>query len=184
MSDYSKTTNFTLKDSTNATILGADFETEFSAVANASTTKSNKVSGATTDNLAKLTGTGDLADSGLKTSKVPQLDATVIFEKSAVFDAEYDTGSGGSATITWNNGNKQKRTLSSAATLTFAAPSGPCNVVLKIVNSGAARTITWPASVKWPGSTVPTPSGSGKTDIYSFYYDGTSYFGAASLNYT
>jgi hypothetical protein len=183
MSDYTKTTNFTLKDSTNATILGADFETEFSAVANASTTKANKVGGAVSGNLASLSGTGDVQDSGKKASKVAQLDSVMTFEKSAVFDAEYDTGTGGSATITWDNGNKQKRTLTSNATLTFTAPSGPCNLILKIVNSGASRAITFPASVKWPDSTQPTESGAGKTDVYSFYYDGTNYYGAASLNY-
>lgn len=183
MSDYTKVTNFTLKDSTNATILGSDFETEFSAVANMSTSKANKVSGATSGNLASLSGTGDLQDSGKKSSKVAQLDAEVKFEKTAVFDAVYDYGAGGSFTCNWNNGNKIARSLTSNATITFTAPGGACNLVLRIYNNGASRAITWPSSVKWPDGVQPTESGSGKYDIYSFFYDGTYYYGAASLNF-
>jgi len=183
MSDYTKVTNFTAKDTANDTILGSDFETELGAVQTMSTTKSNKVSAPTVDDLASLSGTGDLQDSGLKASKTPQLDASVSFEKEVVFDEVVDNSSGGSWTTTWANGNKQKRTMSSAGTATFTAPSGPCNLVLQVTNSGAARTITWPAAVKWPSSVIPTPSGAAKVDIYVFFYDGTNYYGSMLGDY-
>lgn len=182
MADYTKATNFTAKDTANATILGSDFETEFGAVQTMSTTKANKVASPTADNLGKLTGTGDVADSGLAAAKTPQVDDTVTFEKEVVFDAVVAT-SGGTGTITWTSGNKQSRTQSANGTLTFTAPSGPCSLVLKVLNSGAARTITWPAAVKWPSGVTPSPSGSTKVDIYSFFYDGTNYYGAMVGDY-
>ena len=45
---------------------------------------------------------------------------------------------------------------------------------------GTARTITWPASVKWPGGTAPTmTSTNNKKDIISFLSDdaGTTWYG-------
>ena len=182
MSDYTKATNFTLKDSTNATILGSDFETEFGAVQTMSTTKTNKVGSPTTDNLAKLSGTGDLADSGLASAKTPQVDEVITAEKSIVFDAVGDNGTGGSKTFTLDNGNKQKYTINANGTFTFTAPTGPCNLVLLITNSGAARTITFPATVKWPNGTKPTASTG--VDLYSFFYDGTNYYGMAGTDFS
>ena len=60
---------------------------------------------------------------------------------------------------------------------------GPCNLVLKIIHSGGGRTITWNDSpdILWPGGTAPTLSSSAGTDIVAFYYDGTSYYGQASV---
>jgi len=86
-------------------------------------------------------------------------------------------------TVTWTNGNVQARSLSAPITFTFAGAVAGGRYALVITNSGGAQTITWPAAVKWSGGTVPTPSASGKVDIYTFLYDGTNYYGAASLNY-
>ena len=47
-----------------------------------------------------------------------------------------------------------------------------------------SRTITWPASVKWPNSSVPTMStGANKIDVFNFFTldGGTTYLGALSL---
>jgi hypothetical protein len=180
MSDYSNTFGGAAKDAANDTILGADFDTQFDSLATHVATKANKVGAATSGNLASLSGTGDLQDSNLKSSKTPQVDSTVTFEKDVVWDAVNDEGSGGSVTIDWTLGNKAKYTMSSNGTLTFTAPGGPTNLMLKITNSGGARTITWPATVKWPEGSVPTPSTG--VDLYSFFYDGTNYYGAASLS--
>lgn len=105
------------------------------------------------------------------------------FDTEAYFDAKVDDGnSGATDTIDWTTGNKHKSTLSESCTFTFTAPSGPANLILEAVNFGAF-TPTWPASVKWPGGTEPTWTASG-TDIVAFYYDGTSYFGVASLDFS
>lgn len=67
MSDYSVTTDFSVKDALNSgdpnkLIKGSDIDVEFDAIAVAVATKSNKVSSPTLHNLAKLTAAGDLAE--------------------------------------------------------------------------------------------------------------------------
>jgi hypothetical protein len=97
--------------------------------------------------------------------------------------AHYDTyinntSSGGAATIPWPHANKQKLTLSENVTLTFEAPGGPCSLVLEVIQDSTARTIAWPATVKWPSGDAPTLStGSGDIDILTFFYNGTTYYG-------
>ena len=108
--------------------------------------------------------------------------------KSATFIAEVDVGTiagGGTGTVTWANGQKQKVTASCNISIDFVSTNlgGPCNLVLKIIHSGGGRTITWNDSpdILWPGGTAPTLSSSAGTDIVAFYYDGTSYYGQASV---
>ena len=71
MSDYSNSYNGAAKDTTNDIILGADLDTQFDSVATMSATKSNKVSGATANNIAKLDSNGDLVDSGVPAETFP-----------------------------------------------------------------------------------------------------------------
>jgi len=101
------------------------------------------------------------------------------------FNEEYDNGnSSSSATIDWSSYQKQKITLTAATvTLTFTAPVGVGNFLLKVVQDGSgSRTVTWPAAVLWPGGSAPTLStAASSVDIVSFYYDGSNYYGVASL---
>lgn len=102
----------------------------------------------------------------------------------AYFDGEVDNGNSSTAdTIDWTAGNKQKITLTGNCTFTFTDPSGPCNLILKLIQDGTgSRTVTWPATVKWPEGTAPTLStAASSVDIVSFYWDGTNYYGQASL---
>ena len=86
--------------------------------------------------------------------------------------------------INWTNGNKQSIAPSGSPvgnpTYTFTDPDGLTNLIIKATNLGAAGSITWPAEVLWPGGVEPTWTASG-TDIISFYYDGTNYYGMAGL---
>ena len=112
----------------------------------------------------------------------------LIFEKAAMYYAEYNNGTASSAlTIDWNNGNKQYITLATATcTLTFTAPSGPCNVIFRIVqDTVGSRTIVWPATAKWPSGTAPTlTTTASAVDIVSFYYNGTNYYGQSALAFS
>jgi len=107
--------------------------------------------------------------------------------KTVTFIAEVDDGNSGAAdTIDWTTGQKHKSTLTANCTYTFTAPQGPCNLLLKVVQDGTgSRTVTWPATVKWPtNGTAPTLStGVNDVDIITFYYDGTNYYGVASLDF-
>lgn len=102
------------------------------------------------------------------------------FDGHAYFDAEVDNGNSGTAdTIDWTVGNKQRTTITGNVTFTFTAPTGPCNLMLKIVMDGTGGyTLTWPATVKWKSGTQPTwGTAPNAVNIASFYFDGTNYYG-------
>jgi hypothetical protein len=69
--------------------------------------------------------------------------------------------------------------------LTFSNGVAGATYTVKVVNTAGTDTITWPASVEWPGGTPPTLSATGEQDIFQFYFDGTTYFGSTfGLAYT
>jgi hypothetical protein len=98
---------------------------------------------------------------------------------------EYDAGNSSTAiTVNWSNGTLQKVTMTGSCTFTFSNPVTGAVYVLKLAQDGTgSRTYTWPVTVKWPGGVAPTGSGASKTDLCSFVYDGTSYYGSCQLNY-
>ena len=71
---------------------------------------------------------------------------------------EYSLGNlGSSEEITIANGIKQRGTVDQACTISLATPSAACTIRLRLVNSGAGNTITWPASgFRWVTGTAPT----------------------------
>jgi hypothetical protein len=112
------------------------------------------------------------------------------FDTLAYF-IEFDNGnSGTSKTIDWTaNGNKQKITTTGSCTVTFTNPTGPCNLIIRIVHeaSTTAYTYTWPATVKWPSGSsgkLATTNTSGSVDIVSFYFDGTNYNAQGAANFS
>lgn len=125
-------------------------------------------------------------------SGIEMASASIESAKLIGFDREYNNGNcGGNTTINWRNGQKQVMTLTATVTATFASGSlSPevGNYLMRIVqgSSGGPYSILWPSSsiCAWAGATQPTlTSGSGKTDICTFYYAGNRYFGVASLNF-
>ena len=96
-------------------------------------------------------------------------------------------GNGATGTIDWNVSQKQKVTITGTGiTCNFTNPAGACNLLLKVVQGDGSDVIaTWDSDIKWPSNdTVPTLStGNGDIDIISFYFDGTNYFGVASLDF-
>ena len=106
--------------------------------------------------------------------------------KTATFNAEYDNGTQTTAfTIDLNNGQKQKVVLNGAAlAITLTEPPGPGNFLLKLIqdDTTGGRTVTWPGTVKWPASTAPTlTTAVDSEDLIALYYDGTNYYGVATL---
>lgn len=144
------------------------------------------------------TGNGFTKFSGPTTSEktftLPNVSATVHTSGAAnnfgaftAYFTETDNGNSSTAdTIDWALSNKQKSTLTGNCTFTFGAPAGPCSLILKLVQDATgSRTVTWPAAVHWSGGTAPTlTTTANKVDIISFYYDGTTYFGNSTLNFT
>ncbi|NTW62217.1 hypothetical protein HGB25_02300 [Candidatus Saccharibacteria bacterium] len=109
---------------------------------------------------------------------------SAISLKTATFNSEIDNGnSGASKNIDWTAGQKQKITLTASATLTFTTPTGPCNLVFKVIQGGTGSyTITWP-TMKWAGGAPVLSTAVGSVDIMAIYYDGSAYWGAASIGF-
>lgn len=159
--------------------------------ATASAVNEVTITNAATGNAPQVSATGDDTNIDLKlaakgTGKVaPQ--SSVNFGAKTAYFTETDNGNSSTAdTIDWGLSNKQKSTLTGNCTFTFTAPSGSCSLVLKLVQDATgSRTVTWPASVHWSGGTAPTlTTTASKVDIITFYYDGSTYFGNYSLNFT
>ena len=94
------------------------------------------------------------------------------------------TGSGGTLAISFASGNIVDLTLTGSTTLTFAGHVVGTYIIQVTQGGTGSYTLTYPASVKWSGGTAPTLTTTvGKTDILTFYHDGTSFFGTYSLNY-
>jgi hypothetical protein len=87
---------------------------------------------------------------------------------------------GGTRTLDLTVANFFSATLNQACTFTFSNPPGSGDFgtfVLELTNGGAF-TITWPASVDWPGGSAPTLTASGKDQLVFTTRDGgTIWFG-------
>ena len=88
--------------------------------------------------------------------------------------------------INLENGNVQSATIGNSITLSFISPiaSGDASTFLLELFDAGSHTVTFPASVDWPGGSAPTLSVAGY-DILAFYTvdGGTTWRGAlASKN--
>ena len=145
----------------------------------------------------KIAGTDVLTASAVLGKSVPSgtivgtTDSQTLSGKTltAFGETVYSFGNTGTAaTLALSNGNFVTATLNGNCTFTFSmsfVPSGAYSFTLVLANDGTGgRSITWPASVKWPNGTVPTrTTTANKTDVYTFFtYDGgTTWWGNLSL---
>jgi hypothetical protein len=89
-------------------------------------------------------------------------------------------------TIDLANGSVQILTLTGNCTFTFpTVVSGKGFTLLLLQDATGSRTVTWPASVKWPASTAPTITATAsKMDKYVFVANGSYWIGSnAGQNY-
>jgi hypothetical protein len=107
MSDYTKSYNGAAKDAAEDIVLGADFDTEFEAIETAIASKANKQIPVAVGNVATLSSSGDLQDSGVTSTELAILDgATVTTAELNTLDgitattAELNTLDGITATVT------------------------------------------------------------------------------------
>jgi hypothetical protein len=95
------------------------------------------------------------------------------------------TISGTTCSFNWSSGNEHKAVLASNTTISFAnGVTGGRYVLLLKQDGTGSRTVTWPVSVLWPSASAPTLSTTAsKTDLFTFFFDGTNYFGNSSLTH-
>ena len=101
-------------------------------------------------------------------------------------ETPYSANSSTAITLALTNGTVQIITLTGNATITMpTAVSGKSFIMFLKQDATGGRTVTW-STVKWPGGTAPTiTSTASRQDIYSFFSDGSSWFGVTvSQNYT
>lgn len=153
------------------------------------------VSGGNTLAAALTIGTNDANTLNLETNNTTRVsissaaNATVSITGNLSVSGQYQSAQyaltdGGTIALDWNNGLVQAVTLGGNRTFTFSNPIAPGRylIVLKQDATGS-RTITWP-TVKWRGGTAPTlTTTANKYDLITLIYDGTNYYGDASLNY-
>jgi hypothetical protein len=89
-------------------------------------------------------------------------------------------------TVSLTNGTIQILTLTANATITMpTAVAGKSFVIILRQDATGSRSVTW-STVNWPSATAPTITGTAsKQDIFSFFSDGTSWYGTTiGQNYT
>jgi hypothetical protein len=124
-----------------------------------------------------------------------QISGTTVLTDTRTFTRYGETtnnlgNTGATPNIDLSNGNFVLATLNQNATFTFsnATTTGVCSFTLYLANDATAgRTITWPASVVWPGGTVPSrTTTASRADVYTFWTanSGTNWYGSlAQFNY-
>jgi hypothetical protein len=117
-----------------------------------------------------------------KISEVPTGDFLSI-EGSGLAEG-YTALSGATPTVLLSVGGSFSLTLSDNTTVTFsdAPATGSAGFSLKVTQdaSGSGYTVTWPASVQWPGGTAPELTATAdKSDVFVFTTDdgGASFVG-------
>ena len=105
------------------------------------------------------------------------------------FTMQTATGGGDfSTTVDWKLGNHMDFTFGAGnETFVFTPPTKPGVYTMSLKqDSTGSRTATWPATVKWPGGSPPTLTTTATTgyDVISFRYDGSNYYGVASLDFS
>lgn len=101
-------------------------------------------------------------------------------------ETPYSANSSTAITLALTNGTVQIITLTGNATITMpTATSGKSFIMYLKQDATGSRTVTW-STVKWAGGTAPTiTSTASKQDIFSFFSDGSSWFGViVGQNYT
>jgi hypothetical protein len=92
-----------------------------------------------------------------------------------------------SYTIDLTNGTIQSCTLTASTACTFTMPANTAGKSFVLIVTQAASTGDGTATftgVKWSGGNAPTMSAAaGKIDLYTFFADGTNWYGSFSQNY-
>ena len=89
-----------------------------------------------------------------------------------------NTTPGSAFTVNLSNGTIQQLTLGSNITITMPpVTAGKSFLLMLLQNSTGGYSVTW-STVKWPSGTAPTfTSTANKQDMYSFFSDGTYWYG-------
>lgn len=139
--------------------------------------------GSSTDNaIARFDGTGGktLQDSGVTVDDSGNLDLAGS-ELRDFSEQDVTANTGASYDIDWGAATYFELTLTDSPTFTFSNLAARKAITLVLIQDGTgSRTVTWPASVDWPGGTAPTlTTTAGAVDVITLFVrsDGTTVLG-------
>lgn len=121
---------------------------------------------------------------GSAITELVRMDGLQVKISGQVYASRFADTDGTTIAIDWNKSNVHSVTLGGSRTITFSNPTDGAKyrIILKQDATGS-RTINWP-TIKWKGGSAPTLTTTGnKYDIIELIYDGTNYYGDATLNY-
>jgi hypothetical protein len=144
-----------------------------------------------TVNLANVTGTLPIANGGTGAttlagaSIVTYTGTETLTNKTLTnptvtnyVETLYAANTSTAITVSLANGTVQQLTLTGNATITMPAQgAGKSFIIMLKQDATGSRSVTW-STVTWPSATTPTITGTAsKQDIYSFFSDGTNWYG-------
>lgn len=100
-------------------------------------------------------------------------------------ETPYTANTSTAITLSLANGTVQILTLTGSATITMPAAVAGKSFLIQLKTGSGGYSVTW-TTVKWPSGTAPTvTSTASRMDIYSFFSDGTNWYGTTvGQNYT
>lgn len=151
-------------------------------------------SDSTANYVLKTNGSGTLSFAAAATGDVTLTGSQTLTNKTIEagtftngYTEEVNTANTSTAyTISLADGSFQVLTLTGNATITMPTATAGKSFILLLKQDGTgSRTVTW-STVKWPAGTAPTiTSTASKQDIFSFFADGTNWYGTTvGQNYT
>jgi hypothetical protein len=148
--------------------LGGNLTTSGAYATTLTATATTSITLPTTGTLATLAGSETFTNKTLTNPTVTNYVETL-----------YAANTSTAITVALTNGTVQQLTLTGNATITMpTAVAGKSFIIMLKQDGTGSRTVTW-STVVWGGGTAPTiTSTASKQDIYSFFSDGTNWYGA------
>jgi len=141
----------------------------------ASITSFNNITGYTASGATGTTSTNIVFSTSPTLTTANLTNPTVTNYVETLYSANTSTA----ITVALTNGTVQLLTLTGNATITMpTAVAGKSFIIMLKQDATGSRTVAW-STVVWSGGTAPTvTSTASKQDIYSFFSDGTNWYGA------
>jgi hypothetical protein len=147
-----------------------------------------QVTGSATNNAVAISAQG--TDANVSIALTPKGTGAVNFDGQVSLNKDYvekrfTANSSTSITLDLVNGTLQDITLTATTTITMPTAVAGKSFILFLRSGAGSYGVTW-TTVKWPGGTAPTvTTTASRLDIYSFFSDGTNWYGiTVSQNYT
>lgn len=118
-------------------------------------------------------GALSLADNQIGWAKVAKTAPDLAFPTSTIATLD----------INWASSQTFSKSLIANSTFTFSNTKDGQTIRVRLTNTPSNYTVTWPASVLWPGGSAPTQTTGAKTDLYTFVRIGLDVYGSVIQDY-